>query len=354
MVRRLSLTSTVLLAVVIAVYLLKLFSIFIIDEREQAVITRFNKPVRVIVGNISNEKLDVLKAKVLEAARANDGGKDPHIGVAQGAGLYFRLPFVDRVERFPDIILESDAEPHDVVLADKKKLMIDNFARWYIENPLQYRIRVRTEGAARQRIDYVVYSAMREELGRNELTEVVRTSNRFIDRKSEVEIEAPLEGANSENPMHAEIKKGREELMRAVTMRANQMAKEFGIHIVDVRIKRADLLRENLQAVFKRMRAERSRISTGYRSEGQKQVEIIEGNTDRQVSVLLAEAKRDAMKLQGDGDAEAANIYAQAFGSNADFYRYIRSLEVLEKSTPPGSQFILSPDSSLFKALQTP
>jgi membrane protease subunit HflC len=357
--RKLSTAATVLLGLVLAVYILKLFSIYIIDEREQAVITRFNKPVRVIVGNISDEKFDVLRQRILDAARAEEGGKEPHISVSQGAGFYFRMPFIDKVERFPDILLETDASPRDVVLADKKKLMIDNFSRWYIENPLLYRIRVRTEGTARERLDYLIYSAMREELGRNELTEVVRSTNRFIDRKLEVEIEAPEEGGApettaSENPMRAKIKLGREELMKLVSKRADEMAKELGIRIIDVRIKRADLLPENLQAVFKRMRAERSRISTGYRSEGQKQVDIIEGNTDRQVQILLAEAKRDGMKLQGEGDAEAADIYNQAFGANPEFYRFLRSLEVIQEATPIGSQFILTPDSSLYSALQAP
>ena len=135
--------------------------------------------------------------------------------------------------------------------------MVDNFARWYIENPLLYRIRVRTEGTARERLDYLIYSAMREELGRNPLTEVVRNTNRFIERKSEVELGEQIEMGTQENPMRTTIERGREKVMEAVTLRADEMASELGIRIVDVRMKRADLLPENLQAVFKRLAARR-------------------------------------------------------------------------------------------------
>ena len=230
--------------------------------------------------------------------------------------------------------------------------MIDNFARWYIEDPLLYRIRVRTEGNARERLDYIIYSAMREELGRNELSEVVRSTNRFVDRKSEVEQGDTAELATGENPMRAHVEHGRAEVMKVVTARADAMAKDLGIRVLDVRIKRADLLQDNLMAVYKRMRAERSRISTGYRSEGQKQVEIIEGNTDRQTQVLMAEAKRDARVLEGEGDAQAARIYADAFSGQAAFYEFIQSLEVLQTNLPEGSEMVLGTDSGLFRMLK--
>ncbi len=346
--------ATVALVVLVLFTVIKAASIYIIDEREQAVVTRFNRPVRVIVGDISQRSLEELRARIQDASTelSREEGQPSNIRVSQGAGFYFKMPFIDQVQRFPDILLELDASPRDVVLSDKKKLMLDNFARWYIENPLLYRIRVRTESTARERLDYLVYSAMREELGKNQLTEVVRNTNRFVDHKSEVELGEQVDVGMQENPMRTHIERGREKVMEAVTARADQMAAELGIRIIDVRIKRADLLPENLQAVFKRMRAERSRISTGYRSEGQKQMDIIQSSADRQVMVLLAEAERNAMILRGEGDAEAARIYADAFGANPEFYEFMRSLEVAEEFTPAGTQFVLGLDSSLYRVLR--
>jgi membrane protease subunit HflC len=350
MARKLAIAATVLLAGLVLFQVLKFASLFIITEREQAVVTRFNKPVRVIVGDISGRPIDELRATIHQSARQTEG--EANLRVSQGAGLYFRMPFVESVQRFPDVLLDTDTPPRDVVLADKKKLLIDHFARWYIEDPLLFRIRVGTVEGARGRLDDLIYSSMREELGQRELIEVVRSTNRFIDRKSELELVEGEQASTVQNPMRTPIELGREKIMEAVARQADAMAREMGIRVVDVRIKRADLLQENLEAVFLRMKAERSRISSGYRSEGTKQVDIIQGNTDRQVQVIMAEAKRDALRLQGEGDAEAARIFAEAFESDADFFTFIRSLEVIQNATPDGTELILGVDSSLYSLLE--
>jgi modulator of FtsH protease HflC len=276
--------------------------------------------------------------------------------------LRFKLPFnIDRVQRFPDVVLEYDAEPREIVLADKKKLEVDNYARWRIINPLLYRVGVQTERNARERLDDVIYSVMREELGRNPLIEVIRTSNRYTGAELPTVDEA-ISGDELElatvlpetSPMREDIERGREEIMQAVTEKADALAREeYGIQILDVRIKRADLLPENLQAVFGRMQAERQRISDAYRSEGQKEADIIEGETDRQVEVIGANAERDAKILRGEGDAEAISIISAAFRTNPELYRFMRSLEVLEEATPVGSEVVIGLDSGLFHLLQT-
>lgn len=330
---------------------------YVINEREQAVITRLNRPVRVIVGDLSETDFATLKAEILNSTATGDiedVGIDLSridLSVSQGAGLYFKMPFVDSVERFPDMILEYDVEPRDLVLADKKKLAVDNFARWRIESPLLYRIRVRNESNARDRLGNIIYSAMLEQLGKSTLTEVIRTTNRFIDKAPPPEEQD--DDLISTNPMREKVEYGREEIMKIVTARADEKARQYGIRVVDVRIKRADLVPENLQAVFGRMQAERSRISKGYRSEGNKQANIIKGNTDRQVQVILAEAKRDAEILRGEGDAEAAGIFAKAFGSNPEFYEYMRSLEVIREATPAGSELVIGLDSGIYNLLQS-
>lgn len=332
---------------------------FVIDEREQAVITRLNRPIRVILGDMPDDRFEVLKKEIQEHAKTLAEGAE--VKVEKGAGLYFKMPLVDTVNRFPDTLLYYDAEPEDVILADKKKLIVDNFARWRIENPLLYWISVKDELRARGRLDDIIYSVVREELGRNDLIEVIRTSNRMTEKPAEATEADIVEGAvapplqSQDDPGKQRIERGREVILKTVTQRADEQArKQFGIRIVDVRIKRAELLQDNLQAVFARMTAERSRISKAYRSDGGKQSEIIKSETDKRVQVLLAEARRDAEVMRGEGDAEALRVIAEAFGSNPELYRFIRTLEVMEKATPPGSEFILGLDSSLYQAVRAP
>jgi membrane protease subunit HflC len=330
---------------------------FVIHEREQAVITRLAKPIHVIVGDMPDEQYEEIRQAILQTAARSDEEVDTEsLKVSRGAGLYFKLPFADTVERFPDVLKTYDAESEAVVLADKKTLIVDNFARWRIENPLLFRISVRTTAAATGALDDVIYSAVREELGQNDLTEVIRTTNEYVDRPMETQGEdlEDLENLVMANPMKEHIDQGREKIMNAVTAQADARARtQYGIRVVDVRIKRADLLPENFEAVYGRMQAERSRISKAYRSEGQKQADIIEGTTDRRVQVILANAERDAAKLRGEGDAGAIRIFAEAFGANPDLYVFMRSLEVMEESTPPGSEMLIGLDSGLYKLLKT-
>lgn len=324
---------------------------FIVHERDQVVVTRLNRPVHVIVGDRTAEEFEKLKAEIQQSARR---GGDPasELKISMGAGLYFKMPFTDAVERFPDVLMTYDVEEEAVVLADKKTLVVDNFARWKIENPLLFRISVSTITGANGALDDVIYSAVREELGRNGLTEVIRTTNANVETGAATSADNP-EALEAENTMREQIVLGREKIMNAVTASANERTRtQYGIRVIDVRIKRADLLPENFQAVFGRMSAERSRISRGYRSEGQKQADIIMGTTDRQVQVIRANAERDAAKLRGEADAEAIRIFAEAFNANPELYTFIRSLEVLEKSLPQGTEAVLGANSGLFRLLK--
>lgn len=349
--------SVVLVILAVAAVLVFAACTYVIDEREQAVVTRISKPIRIIIGDGSSDDLEARKAAILESARgvtSDDVTIDPSgLAISQGAGLYFKAPFIDEVERFPDVVLEYDAEPREIVLADKKKLNVDNFGRWRIDDPLLYRIRIRTERNARDRLDDIIYSVMREELGKSNLTQVIRTSNRFVEQARAASDETEEVRDDSPNPMTEVIERGRQEIMSAVTRRSAEKATQYGIRIIDVRIKRADLLKENLDGVFGRMQAERSRISKGYRSEGRKEADIIMGNTNRRVNVILATAKRDAQILHGEGDAEALGIYAQAFNTNPQLYRLIRGLEVIKDATPSGSELVIGLSSSIYKLLET-
>lgn len=357
---------------VLLVVLIFLTCTFTVHEREQAVITRLSAPIAVIVGDVEDSEFDALRERINRTVRRVDeddsipsAGTD--IAVKRGPGLYFKMPFVDAVHKVPGTLLEADAVPSPLLLADKKTLRIDSYARWRIEDPLRFYVSVRTTRNARDRLDDIIYSATLEELGRSTLSEVIRTTNRFIDAPTQTEAEraemeavgvdpAELDDGFGElmgNPMRERIERGREDVMLAVTDKADATARDLGIRIVDVRIKRADLLDENLNAVFGRMEAERARISRGYRSDGRKQADIIEGKVDREVQVILAEAERDAERMRGEGDAEAVRIIAGAFGANSELYRFIRSLDIIRESTPENSELIVGLDSSLYHLLQT-
>ena len=260
-------------------------ALFTVDEREQAIIVQLGKHVRTI----------------------------------QKPGLYFKLPLVQNVLRFEDRILEYDASAAKIITADKKHLMVDNYARWKIIDPLKFYETVRNEFGAQARLDDIVFSEIREELARHTLTEVVSVR--------------------------------REMLMDKVAEQCDQKAREYGIQIIDVRIKRADLPKEVTHSVYARMKAERNRIAKKYRSEGEEEAVKIRAKADRERTILLAESYRKAEILRGAGDAQAIKIYARAFGKDPEFYAFLRTLEVYKKSLAEGTTIILSSDSELFRYL---
>ncbi len=245
------------------------------------------------------------------------------LGVPQdsvyGSGLHFKLPFIQNVLYFDSRILDYDARPTEAFTVDKKAIVLDNYARWRIANPLQFYRTMRTVPGAQARLDDVVYSQLRALVGNYTLTEVVSTH--------------------------------RDQIMREVTSRVANLMEGFGVEVVDVRIKRTDLPAENQRAIFERMRAERERQAKQYRSEGIEESTRIRSDADRQKAVLLAEAAKSAEILRGEGDALAAKIYAEAFGKSPEFYTFQRGLDVLRKSLRENSRIVLSQDDPVLKPL---
>ncbi|GMW03507.1 MAG: hypothetical protein AMXMBFR84_46410 [Candidatus Hydrogenedentota bacterium] len=355
---------TAFLAIVIAGFAgMKSFT-FVVTERDQVVVTRLNKPVRVIFGNRPAEEMEQIRAGIVETARnLQSAGKADaaDIAVEMGAGIYFRAPFMDTVEYFPDTLLEYDAEPEQIVTRDKKIVNLDNYARWRIENPLLFRVSVRTVASARDRLDENIYSIIRAEVGKKDLIEIIRTTNNYIredelsvEEKEVAEVASDMpQNVQMSNPMKQPIVDGREAIMERVSSLADATARDrFGIRVVDVRIKRADLVQSNLQAVFERMRAERSRLSKAYLSMGRREADIIEAETDRRVEVILAQAQQEAKTIRGEGDAEAIRTFAAAFGTNHEFYQFLRTLEVMRDATPLGSELIIGMQSGLYSMLE--
>ena len=237
-------------------------------------------------------------------------------------GLHFKIPLIQAVHRFEARVLQYDAAAAKIITDDKKHLVIDNYACWKIIGPLKFYQTVQTEFGAQSRLDDIVFSEIREELARHSLTEIVSVN--------------------------------RSQIMDKVAEQCNQKAGDYGIQVIDVRIKRADLPEEVRHSVYDRMKAERERIAKKYRSEGEEEAVKIRAETDKQKKILLAESYRQAEKLNGEGDAEAIKIYAKAFDEDPEFYSFVRTLEAYEKSLGKGTTIVLPSDSEFFQYFSPP
>jgi membrane protease subunit HflC len=278
-------TIALLVLVLILIFALNSF-FFKVREDRQVVVTRFGKPVRVL----------------------------------RDAGLNYRVPFVEQLTYFDRRLLEYDSNPTEIITQDKKSLVVDNFSRWRIIDPLQFLRTVRNERGAQARLDDIIYSELRQELGRKDLSDIVS--------------------------------KDRAQLMAKVTKASDKKAREYGIEIVDVRLKRADLPVENLNAIYGRMQAERQRIARQYRSEGKEQAQKIRAETNRERDVLLAEAYEQEQITKGEGDAKSIDLNAQAFGQDQEFYAFLKSLEVYRSSLKNKTTLLMPADSDFLRFLQ--
>ena len=278
--------TTSILILIVAVTLL-IASIFVVDEKDQVIVTQLGKYVRTVT--------------------------EP--------GLNFKIPLIQKAVKFEDRILEYDAAAAKVITSDKKQIMIDNYARWRISDPLKFYESVRNEFGAQQRLDDIVFSEIREELARHTFTEVVSV-NRAV-------------------------------LMDKVSKECAKKAESYGIKVIDVRIKRADLPDEVEPSVFERMREERNRIATKYRSEGKAEATKIMSEADKEKTIILAKAYRKAEKLKGDGDAQAIKIYAEAYEQDPEFYSFTKTLNAYKKTLDKDTTLVLPSNSEFFKYLDS-
>lgn len=235
------------------------------------------------------------------------------------AGPQFKVPIFHQVEKMESRIIGSDTPPAEYLTLDKKRLMADPVTRWRIKDPLRFYMTLQTETGARARIDDIVNSELRREFASHDFGSIIGNA--------------------------------REPLMERVTANTREQTKPFGIEVLDIRIKRADLPREVQESVFQRMRAERDRVAKQYRSEGEEKAATIRAETDKQKTIILAKAYEDSQKIRGEGDAESINTYARAYGKDPEFYAFVRKLEAYEKSIDSESTLVLSTGSGLFQAL---
>jgi modulator of FtsH protease HflC len=238
-------------------------------------------------------------------------------------GLYTKIPLVQTVEFFDKRILDIEISSKEVIASDQKRLVVDAFARYKITDPLLFFQAVRDEAGAGSRLNAVMDSAMRGVLGSATFIEVVR------DR--------------------------RDELMRRIAERVSGEVKDFGIEVVDVRIKRADLPEANSQAIYTRMQTERQRQAAELRAQGNEQAKRIRATADRQVTVLIAEATRDSERIRGEGDAERNRIYANAFNKDPDFFAFYRSMQAYEEGLKSNeTRLVITPNTEFFRYFNDP
>ena len=245
-----------------------------------------------------------------------------YVRTVKEPGLHAKVPFVQTVHRFEKRILVSDAPSAEYLTLDKKRLVVDYISRWKIDDPLAFFKSVRTVTSAGSRINDIVFSEMRNELASHDF--------------------------------HMIISEKRENIMDTVASAAREKTMDFGIKLIDVRIKRADLPKEVQQSVFARMMAERERIAKRYRSEGAEESAKIRAETDKQKEIMLAEAYAKSQKLRGEGDAKATSIYASAYERDVNFYDFIRTLEAYDKVLTEDTLLVISAESIFFKYLQNP
>jgi len=234
------------------------------------------------------------------------------------AGLNFKLPFIQNVVYLDKRILNLDNEPEEVIAADQKRLIVDAFARFKIVDPLKFYISVGNERVARSRLSTIINSRIRGVLGTQELATLLST-----DRARQMQI---------------------------IQSQVNEEAKNFGIQIVDVRIKRADLPPANSEAIYKRMQTEREREAKEFRAQGAEIAQKIRSTADKDVTVLLAEANKKSEIMKGEGDGLRNKIFADAFGKDPQFFGFYRAMQAYEKALIGGeTSLVLSPDSEFFK-----
>ena len=234
-------------------------------------------------------------------------------------GLYWKVPLLHTVTVFDKRVLAADTGGAEYLTLDKKRLLIDHISRWSIVDPLQFFRTVRNERGAMARLDDIITARLRQEIAKETFQQIIREK--------------------------------REVIMETVTAEARQLATPFGIRVIDVRVKRADLPPEVQASVFARMQAERQRIALRYRAEGEEKGREIRARADKEKEIILAKAYQESQGLRGTGDAQATAVTGQAFGQDAGFYGFVRRLETYEKVFSPDTTIVLRPDSDFLRYL---
>jgi len=294
--------------VVLAGLLLLTGAVYVVNETQQVVITQLGEPRDVV----------------------------------NTPGLHFKTPLLQRANFFEKRFLAWDGDRNQLPTKDKRFIFVDTYARWRITDPLKFFQRLRDLRGAQGRLDDILDGETRNTIARYNLIEVVRATNREFILTDEVEEEGEAEN----------IEFGRGKLTEEVLRNAKQRVGDLGIEILDFRFKRLNYVQEVQDQVFKRMISERQRIAEKFRSEGQGESARIGGEKERELKRIGSEAYREAQGIKGRADARAADIYAQAYNSDPEFYRFLKSMDVLKTSLDAESILMLGTDGELLRYLE--
>ncbi|MCK5306474.1 MAG: protease modulator HflC [Candidatus Omnitrophica bacterium] len=298
--------------VVLVIILFLSGAVYIVDETKQVVITQFGKPVG-------------------ESITA--------------AGLHFKTPFIQRAQYFEKRLLNWDGDPNQIPTKDKRYIWIDTTARWRISDALKFLQAVGNEMGAHSKLDNIINSATRDAIASHLLVEAIRNTNRILETKEEEEIVVTEEALEK-------IKVGRQVLAGMILEKARVIAPQYGIELIDVRIKRINYVEVVRKKVYERMIAERKRAAEQYRSEGQGKRAEIEGQMGKELKQITSEAYRKAQGIRGKADAETTRIYADAYNKDPLFYSFLKTLETYRKTIDEKTTIILTTDSDYYQYLK--
>lgn len=256
------------------------------------------------------------------------------------AGLHLKLPFVQEVRRFEKRLLVWDGDPNQIPTKGREFIWVDTTARWRIADAKKFLESVATEAGAQSRLNDIIDSVVRDQVSSSELVELVRSASWEVP-KDEVLEEIPAE---REEELKKQITRGREEITRTILTEARKIIPQYGIELVDVRIKRLDYVESVREKVYARMISERKRIAAQFRSEGEGQSAEILGTMEKELSQIRSTAYRQVQEIHGKADAEATRIYGEAFSGDPEFYTLLRTLEVYKEGTNKNSVLILTHD----------
>ncbi len=293
-------------------------SFYTLDETQQAIITQFGEPV------------------------------DQPI---REAGLHMKVPFIQKVTIFDKRILEWDGAPNQIPTEDKKYIWVNTFARWRIVDPLKFYQSVNNETAAQSRLDDIIDGVTRDIITQSPLIEIVRNSNREMTTIVEGDsgtVEPAVESQEIET-----ITSGRSQIMDRILAKVSEMVPQYGIEVIDIRIKHINYIDDVLRKVYDRMIAERNRIAEKYRSEGQGERAKIDGQREKDLQTITSQAYKQAQQIKGEADARAARIYADAYNRDPEFYSFLQTLDSYRTTLNQNSTLFLKTDSDFLKYLKS-
>jgi membrane protease subunit HflC len=305
--------KVVLIIILILALLAAKTGLFIIDEGSQAIVTQFGKPV----------------------------------GGVNLAGLHFKIPLIQEVRRFDHRILKWDGDPNQIPTKDKRYIWVDTTARWRIADPLLFYTTVATERGAQSRLDDILDSVVRDAVSSHLLVELVRGRDYQAPKGGQEVIELEGQTVAPDNLI------GREQILNNILAEARKSTPEYGIDLIDVRIKRINYVEQVRRRVYERMISERKKVASQFRSEGEGEKANILGQMQKELKRIQSDAYRESVQIRGKADAEAAAIYASAYSKNPEFYSFVRTLESYRKAVGENSRLVISTDSDFYRFLQS-